>query len=265
MSLADLNKVQKQYMVLGAVVSVMMVVLIYFGVKFSTSSLSEMKSELEELTQKIDQSDRTLAKRAGTSLEYEQSVEILKAHLGNTPPRRNYYSWATEIIYAIARSTGLEVDAIDETGGVVPQKKAKKSSDGVKMESYALRITAHGGYECAKQFLRELQHEQPLVRISGIGINKGANPEVHDIQLSIEWPYNISELTAGWMHIEKMKTEAGMRSLQKNVPAQEAKPAEASDINGINANKLESRLENKSQESQTAGHALAGRRAGGKQ
>lgn len=221
MNLSELGKEQKQYIALGAIAAVIMLALLFFGIRFILTSSTEAKAEFEALTSKIEKSDRTLAKRSASSLKYDESVARLKLFLEKTPPTRNYYSWATEIIYAVARNTELEVDAVDETGA--GHGKSSSSKD-VALESYALRITAHGGYENAKQFLSTIQHENPLVRVTGIEINKGKSPEVHDIQLNLEWPFNFNDLSAVWESIEKKKTKAGMRTVVR--PEVRAEPEE---------------------------------------
>jgi hypothetical protein len=197
MNLSKLNKEQKQYMVLGAIVAAALIVLAVFGIRFSLSSISKARLELVELTGKIDQAEKSVARSEQSNPDFLSSIEKLRECLNDIPPERNYYSWATEIIYRESRLVGFEIDAVDET--VVPSPPEQKTEkSGVEMESYALRITAHGGYENIKQFLNRFAVNHPLVRVTGIEISRSADPETHDVQLFIEWPYNLGYITESW-------------------------------------------------------------------
>jgi hypothetical protein len=54
-------------------------------------------------------------------------LSILALILGSLPPERNYYSWATEIIYDVARLVHLDVDAIDEQSNAAVRSKKPDS------------------------------------------------------------------------------------------------------------------------------------------
>ena len=197
MNLSWLTKDQKQYMVLGAIVAVALIVLAVFGIRFSLSSISKARLELIELTGKIDQAEKSVERSEQSNPDFLSSIEKLQDCLNEIPPERNYYSWATEIIYRESRLVGFEIDAVDEIVVPAPPEE-KREKSGVEMESYALRITAHGGYENIKQFLNRFAVNYPLVRVTGIEISKSADPETHDIQLFIEWPYNLGYITGSW-------------------------------------------------------------------
>jgi hypothetical protein len=206
MNVTDLTKQQKQYIVLGGIVAAALVVLIVFGVKVSLSSAGEAQDELTELTLKIEAADRALSNRESTKTEFEETSATLSKLLQNIPPQRNYYSWATEIIYAKARVAGLDIDAIDEQTGIgLVEPEEKDESNTIQMESYALRITAHGGYRHIKVFLEQIEKDHPLARVTGIDVSSGREPEVHDVQLFIQWPFNLSSLTDAWDAIEEKR------------------------------------------------------------
>lgn len=200
MTLATLPKEQKQYLVLGLLVTVVLVVLSAFGIKISLSSIAQAKAELQEIAGKIDTADRSLAKGKATGERYLQTASELRQMLANVPPSRNYYSWATEIIYSQARSAELEIEAIDELAFARTDtgKKDKAAADAVRLESYALRISAHGGYRNLKGFLFLMETEHPMARIIGIDINSGSRPDVQDIQLLVQWPFNTEAIAKTW-------------------------------------------------------------------
>lgn len=202
MTLASLPKEQKQYLVLGLFVAIALVALSIFGIKISLSSIAEARQELTEVSDKIESADRALAKGASISDQYVETSAELKALLQNIPPSRNYYSWATEIIYSQARTTELEIDAIDELSfaRTEPDKKdkVKDAEGGVRLETYTLRITAHGGYRNVKEFLALIEEAHPMARIIGMEISSGNRPEIHDIQLMIQWPFNTDAIAKIW-------------------------------------------------------------------
>lgn len=209
----DLSKKQKQYLVLGIIAFIAISVLIVFGIKVSLTSISEAKLELHGLTEKITAAEKSISKSQQSEAEFDTTIANLKAHLANIPPDRNYYSWATEIIYREARSVQFEIDAIDEMLATSPVKNpsAQKS---VILESYALRITAHGRYENVKGFLELIADNHPLVRVTGIEISTGAQPDIHDVQLFIEWPFNMGYITETWKNTPARPASTDLQSIQ---------------------------------------------------
>ena len=202
MSRLDLSKEKKQYLVLGAIAAIALAVLIVFGIKVSLSSISEARLELQGLTEKIESAEKSVLQSARDEAEFRSTIAELKAHLAKIPPDRNYYSWATEIIYNEARMVRFEIDAIDETG-LAASSDDSDEQRGVELESYSLRITAHGGYESVKQFLKQLAIHHPLVRVTGLEISTGTKPDVHDVQLFIEWPFNLGYIAEAWKSIRE--------------------------------------------------------------
>lgn len=208
MSLRDLSKEQKQYVALGALAVAILVILMVLGVRFSMSTISAAKEELDDLTAKISNANRALSRSRQTSEDYVETAEVLRHYLMNAPPERNYYSWATEVIYSKARLTHLEIDSIDEIS--IPQRQRPVAGAApISFESYSIRIMAHGGYENTKYFLNLLKQDFPLLRFSGVEISSGQSPESHDIQLFMQWPFNFGELTKNWETVAstKMKIE----------------------------------------------------------
>jgi len=214
MNLLDLSKEQKQYLVLGVIVAIVLAILIIFGIKVSLSSISEARLELQDLAAKIETAEESLSKSQQGDAEFRATIAELTAHLANIPPDRNYYSWATEIIYIEARMVHFEIDAVDEIIIAAPVDNSKEQ-DQVKLESYSLRITARGGYENIKRFLQQITRNHPLVRVTGIEISSGSTPEIHDVQLFIEWPFDLSYITESWKSISEKKPES---SRQEEAP-----------------------------------------------
>ena len=215
MSLSDLTKEQKQYVILGVIVAAAVIVLIVFGVKISLASITEAQNELDDLTKKIESADRSLSKKAEVLAEFDASSGELRAIIESIPPERNYYSWASEIIYAKARLAGLEINAIDEqtdAAGALKDASDKK----VNLESYSLRITSHGGFENVVRFLEQIEKDYPLVRTTNIDISTGSEPDSHDVQLFIQWPFNLSSVTDAWTAISQKKSSIEQQRSSEN-------------------------------------------------
>jgi hypothetical protein len=187
MNLKAITKIPKQYLVLGAVGIVSVLLLTTLLIKLSMMSVDEAQAELMDLTSKIERADRSLSGSEKTIQLYTDSVRALKEYVSDIPPARNQYSWATEIIYSVARRTFVEIDAIDEvrrSGGAL-----SKGANEIKLESYKLRIIAHCGYRNLKTFVRRMNEGHPMVRITGLEIGKGSKADRHDIQMFVEWPF----------------------------------------------------------------------------
>ena len=229
MNITDLIKEKKQYVILGGVVAVVLVLLIVFGVRISLSSLGVAKGELEDLTGKIEGADRSLAKRYQSKEEFVETSAELRGHLQYFPPKRNYYSWATEIIYSTARLANLEIDAIDEQAGSKKTNTEGKDAGGINMESYSLRITSRGGYINIKAFLEQIEEHQPLARVTGVDICTGANADIHDVQLFIQWPFNLNAITEAWEAIAEQQEALDKHDSIKAGPAQPTKAIEPKD------------------------------------
>ncbi len=231
MSFSDLKKEQKQYLILGVIAVVAVVVLIVFGIKVSLSSISEARLELGDLVGKIDTAEKSLSKTHREEAEFRSTIAELTTHLENIPPERNYYSWATETIYAEAQKADFEIDAINERGITTPDSVSMEQ-DKVKLESYSLRITAHGRYENVKRFLKGIASNHPLVRVTGIEINTGSEPDVHNVQLFIEWPFNLGYIAEAWKSItpERPKPEDQTALVQASSEPTKAPGAEPPDL-----------------------------------
>jgi hypothetical protein len=226
MSLLDLSKEQKQYLILGVVAAVILTVLIVFGIKVSLSSISEARLELHGLTEKIESAEKAVSNDHRDDAEFRSTIAELKAHLAKIPPDRNYYSWATEIIYNEARMVHFEIDTIDENTIAAPADDPKEQ-DVVELESYSLRINAHGGYENVKGFLERIASNHPLVRVTGIEISTGAEPDVHNVQLFIEWPFNLGYIADSWKGITAQPPASVSPATQPAKPAATSEPGES--------------------------------------
>jgi hypothetical protein len=221
MSLSDLSKEQKQYVVVGAVAAVLLVFIIV-GIRSGLSSVASAKAELQELREKIGKAERSLSRKQAEADELGASSVTLKDIVAGMPPEKNYYSWATEIIYAVARSAALDVDAIDESN----VRPSSDKAGGIRLETYSLRITAHGGYGSIKRFVHEMDEQHPLVRFSGLEVSAGSDPEEHEVQFHIQWPASLGDLNQDWDALiqkqqakKRVQSSAGAPKQAKTLPS----------------------------------------------
>ncbi len=223
MSLDELTKEQKQYLVFGGVAMLLLALLIWWASAI-LSSIQAAKEELDDLSMKLESAKRAMADRSKASSDILNTVAILSGHFENAPPERNYYSWASEVVYSKAREVELEVDSIDEVGG--GNKKASlDDDDSIRMGSYALRIAAHGGYDNIRTFIQQLKRQHPLVRFTGLEISAGSAPDVHDVHIWMQWPSNLASLAAKWESLDTDLIARKKQESKQNMVA-DASPAE---------------------------------------
>lgn len=217
---SNLSKEQKQYIVLGIIGVGAIGYGLYFGISKFGGALSDTKTQLTELNDKIDRAERELGRRARTMTDFDQTITVLESHFDNLPPEENYYSWATEIVYAKGRNAGLQVESVDEIGA--DTRQVKKLKDPVYFETYSLRITARGGYAETKAFIRDIEDNHPLVRFTGVEISRGNDPEKHSVQLFVQWPHKLQRIAALWKD-QRRRPSAAM--VAKAEPKSETQPA----------------------------------------
>lgn len=192
MDLNTLSKEQQQYLVLGIIVAVALVGGIGYGVKFGFSAISAAKVELQDLVDKNAKAKNTLSKTDKIASDYTNAKAELEKIVARVPPLKNYFSWAAEIVYTQARVAGVEVDAIDELTDVAAVAERKQDdTKALELDAYSLRITAHGNYQQIIEFLALLEKSTPLVRLTGVDIGSGGNPEKHDVQVFLQWPFGL--------------------------------------------------------------------------
>lgn len=198
MDLSNLSKEQKQYIALGAIGAAALCYGIFIGVNTVAGRLSEAKNELTDLTEKVNRAERELARRGKTHKEFLSTIAELEQQLEYLPPEVNYYSWATEIVYSKGRSAGLEVESVVEAAAQGPKAAVLAKGSPVYFETYSLRVTGFGGFEEVKRFLNDVTKSHPLVRFTGIEISNTQEPERHNVQLTLQWPFRLNRITELW-------------------------------------------------------------------
>jgi len=206
MNLAELSKEQQRYAILGVG---LVAALLGFGVSLSKglAGLSEAKSERDANGQKVDVARRTLARRGRVRREFIDVARRLAEDMPKIPPGRQYYSWVSEIVYALGRDSGLVINAIDEKRvSKVPAKSPKPGKeDAIALGTYALQIDAKGGYGELKRFLWEMEKKHPFVQVTTLSIQAGSLPDEHAVRIVIRWPLLSNGLFDEWVKRANLK------------------------------------------------------------
>ena len=198
MSFNELDEEQKKRLLIGIVIGIAIIAATFWGIKFSLSSIAKAKLELDDLMTKIESADHSLSRQSQVRKELIETTEILKAYLLGAPPEKNYYSWASKVIYAKARQAEVDIDSIDEQTKKGATTLKGKGTATLKLKAYSLRITAHSSYKNLKLFLSLIEENHPMARVTTVNISQGKDPEIHDIQLIIQWPFNLSSVANTW-------------------------------------------------------------------
>ena len=209
MNLKEFTKKQRQYVIFSLLGLIIVLGLAAFAVHINLSSVSQAKAELLDLKGKIERADSALSKGNEISHEYARTVILLKDYLKSLPPERNYYAWATEFLYRMGRSTGMDIDSVDEMAELHAKGAADNKETG--FEAYSLRIRGRGGYANIKAFIREISEEHPLIRVTGVEVSTGNNSDTHEVQLFVQWPFNLGAIERLWDEIESKQQHVAMR------------------------------------------------------
>ena len=190
MKFSELTKEQKQYIMLGAIAAVFAAYcVVNFGVTPLWSAWKTARADYEDLAAKLEDADRLMGSRDTIRENLDISQEAMNRALQEyIPELENPLSWATEKIYNLARTIGLDVQSVSETGTSVAlqlQGEKKERTFG----TYAVRIVVDCSYEETKQLVESLESSNPYLCVSGIKVDaKPSSPEIHSVNLTVEWP-----------------------------------------------------------------------------
>lgn len=190
MKFSELTKEQKQYVMLGAIAAVFAAYcVVNFGVTPLWAAWKTARADYEDLTAKLADADRLMGSQDTIRENLEVSTEAMTRALHEyIPEMENPLSWATEKIYTLAREIGLDVQSVSETGtSVTLQLQGEKRER--TFGAYAVRIVVDCSYKETRRFVELLESSNPYLCVSGIKVDAKPNsPEVHAVNLMVEWP-----------------------------------------------------------------------------
>jgi len=203
MDFSNLSKQEKDRLLLIVMATVLFVVGIGYTLNFALSMSADVEKKDEQLAEKINSVDRKLRREIVVTKQIQKIDAELKSYVKEVPLQKEYYVWATELIYDLAEKTNLDVSGIKKIGGT---KAASKSKKKIALEiSTNLKIVVKGDYQSVCNFLKRMEKEYPFVRIVAIEIKKGSKPDVHDVNIEIQWPFNLASLLQEELSIKGAK------------------------------------------------------------
>ena len=198
MDLSNLSKQEKDRLLLMVMGGVLLVGGIGYGFQSVFAISTRVESKNEKLENKISRAERMIRTQNRLLKNAREISAELKTYIKEAPPEKNYYSWASKLLYALAKKTAFEIKDVIDIGGSSSSPKTKGKGKKVKADVLKigsnLKIVAHGEYETCLNFLKTMEKEYPLVRVVSIDIKPGENVEVHKVNIVIQWPSNLAYL-----------------------------------------------------------------------
>ena len=188
---SQLTKEQKQYIALGILFAVILVVVLYTVLSGMGGSDDKKKGgvkediPLEELENEVHEAELSVKRERRMLQKYSDIMAAIDALRPNLPDQVNPYSWVTERVYNRSRETGVEIESVNETYRSQPENSPYRI--------YAVKINALASYDKMIEFIRQFEEENPLLRVTEISVNGvGSSPELHRITLMFEWPADLN-------------------------------------------------------------------------
>ena len=190
MNWSDLSREKKQVIVLS--------VLLAFGILYglfrfvltpSLATFREARTELGELQAKMRKAKLAIIGESKLKAEFKATSDaLLRWSRELIPSRENPLTWCTEYIYRTGREVGIDIESVLEVSpGVVPWERSEKIDR--KFVPYTVRLVTECTFFDFLRFVRTLEERNPYLSIAAFEISgKPANPEVHRIACTVEWP-----------------------------------------------------------------------------
>jgi len=196
MDFSSLSKQQKDRLMLTIMLSVLILVGIGYGVSYGLSLGKDFEAKNEKLADTIRRAERTVKRRRSVKKKLEEATKKLNLYLKESPPPKSYYAWATELIYAMGEECKFKIDAIDKLdhSKLNPQEMKKKQ---ISLKVSSLKIRASSEYSTTIYFLEKLEKKYPLARIVSVSITAASDPEIHNVEIVVQWPFNLAYVLRG--------------------------------------------------------------------
>lgn len=191
MDFKNLTKSQQQYLALGAVAAAGLLYGLFVLIQTVVGIDQKSRAELQDLTEKIGTASQALHGEAALRQKIGGAGAELDEMFALMPEPGNEFIWATERVYELIRGSGLYLGAVDEVVVPSPRGGASRPMTG----SYAVRISATGGYNELRDFLAKTEQGNPLVSVRNIEISgKGtASGQGHALRIELAWPVLLAE------------------------------------------------------------------------
>jgi len=190
MNFSAMTKEQKQYVFLGTLVGgIATYSLFTFVLAPMKEKWQESRSKIEELADQLEDAERLVRTRPRLEANLSESKEKMEsAFQGFLPEIANPLSWATLTIYAQARKVGVDIRSVSEIGAPAILVMQGKDEDRL-FGAYSVRIETECSFKVLKELLRAIEISNPYVCVSALSIaGKRDDPEIHTVNISVEWP-----------------------------------------------------------------------------
>lgn len=199
MNVKNLTKEQKQKYALIAIVAVAAVfALKQFVLTPLLASHAAAKQELADLQAKLGQAETVIKRHDEVVRAVAESTRRLReAAQGQMPNPDNALAWAHEVIYAQARTVGIDPESVSDLDLDV-NLFTSKEQEKRNFKPYGVRLATQCSYADLERLIADLEKANPYLVISGFTISgQSTKPDRHQIMLNIEWP--------SWKNVEKAR------------------------------------------------------------
>lgn len=205
MKFCEATKEQKQYLVLGTIVGIALLiglgqfVLVPLQMKWGQARL-----ELDDLTAKLEKAGRLIESKK----ILDDNLKISRRDIHQVadyfiPDVENPLSWVTEVLYEHARDVGVNVRAVSERESP-PSLQLFSDEKQVKFQAYTVRLNANCSYAKLKHLVASLQSGNPYLCVTGIEIEaRLADPINHQVTLDVQWPMWVEPEVATQLVVEQ--------------------------------------------------------------
>lgn len=186
---------KKDRIVVFALIGVVAMVILFGVIQWGLFPLLDTRKELEarlvQLQDKLKKARRELDYAPGIQKDYDDvtaHVEKIKKENIYRPILGSYLVGVSEQIEAVARATGIRIEATREIGVIDIPLKAKDSPLKA-FKLFVVQVTAYGSYQSITRFLLQMEERNSFFGITDMTIGgQPDNPEEQRLVVQMEWP-----------------------------------------------------------------------------
>ncbi len=187
---SSLKKEQQQAIILvGMWVFGGLFALYFFVLQPFLKNRGQATGNLDELETNIQKAEAAMTGNSKVRIEHATTVkELNRATEEYIVPMENPLAWVTRKVYAVARTVGIEVEAVSENvvGGGAWDTLTRTER---YFKPYSVRIVTGGSYAQVLQFIHALEQGNPYLTVSSIGMGvNDAKPTRHSVDVSVDFP-----------------------------------------------------------------------------
>jgi len=194
MKFSELNKEQKQYVVLGVMMVVTAVAVIQnLLLAPRRERLAAAQKMITDNEARVRRGEATLRRDRVTRESLRETAAAIVKISEELPPELSRYTWALNRVMGVAHDLELPPPLVREYSGqrfVAHRRPYAEVRDRASMwVPYTLEVTAQLGYHDLLRFLAKLKEDHPYISVGSLSIQENvATPERHNIRMLLEWP-----------------------------------------------------------------------------